>query len=70
MSNEGSVLAMRTGNHLLLARREKVKRIGMQRLWECRVHEDCWYVSIDNRTYHSLQPIPVTSVPRWMEKLS
>jgi hypothetical protein len=50
----------------ILAR--QVTRLGLQRLWY-DPEKDQYYVSIDNRTYHSKQPIPKEKAPIWFELL-
>lgn len=44
--------------------KQQVFRTGLQKLWY-DYKEDQWYVSIENRTYTSTQPIPKEKVDVW-----
>lgn len=48
--------------------KQKTFRIGLQRLWYCDECY-CFFVSIDNRTYHSIQLIPREKAPVWFRLL-
>lgn len=47
--------------------RHRVRRIGVLQLWR-HEREDCWAVSLDNRTYHNFVEIQPDRLARWLKE--